>query len=194
MGDILFKNRLQPLKNEVDLNILSMKPEDKELAEQVIVFFKESDNVMLSPSNHLPHLLPNNNKSKRVIDSLEKNFGLIEKCGEKNKSFRLTSKGWKFTTFEKLEKDSKKTPLNTYQKIYIALFIIFGLSTMVFGFLNYTSNRQNDVLKFQVDSLKTQSQIYKDSVELLKQQTKLYIKQSIDDSLQTKNYPDAKVD
>lgn len=101
-----------------------MNLEHKKLAEKVIDFFKKSNKSKLSPGRDLLHLLSDNNTAEIVIYSLEKDFGLIERSGKE--SFRLTDKGWGFTTFKKLEKDSKKTPLNTYQKIYLSFFILFG--------------------------------------------------------------------
>lgn len=102
-----------------------MTPENKILAEKVIEFFKKSDKAILSPGRDIQHLLKDANTAKKIITPLEKDYGLIERSGKE--SLRLTDKGWKFTTFDKLEKDSKKTPLSTYQKIYLSFFILFGL-------------------------------------------------------------------
>jgi len=102
-----------------------MNPKLKDLAEKVIEFFKNSEKSKLIPGINLMHLLPDNNLAEKVIYSLEKDFGLIERCGRL--AFRLTDKGWKFTTFDKYDKEIKKTPLNSYQKIYLPFFILFGL-------------------------------------------------------------------
>lgn len=102
-----------------------MTLEDKILAEEVIDFFKKSDKATLSPGRDIMHLLKDSNTAKRIILPLEKDYGLIERAGKG--SFRLTNLGWKFTTFENYEKDSKKTPLNKYQKIYLTFFILFGI-------------------------------------------------------------------
>lgn len=149
-----------------------MNPTYKELAEKVIDCFKKSTKANLIPANDLKHLLPDSSTADKVIDPLEKDFGLIERSGKY--SFRLTERGWKFTTFSKLEKDSKKTPLNRYQIISTSLSIFFGLSTLILGYLNYDSNRKNDELKIEIDSFKTKSMIYKDSVQILNKQIKQY--------------------
>ncbi|MDP2524869.1 hypothetical protein [Maribacter dokdonensis] len=81
----------------------------------------------------------------------------------------------------------KPQPIPKYQKIYLPLFILFGISTMLFAYLNYSSNNQNDFLNSKVDSLRTESLIYKDSVGQLKSQIELYKKQSTIDTIQTKN-------
>ncbi|WP_077398873.1 hypothetical protein [Cellulophaga omnivescoria] len=81
----------------------------------------------------------------------------------------------------------KPQPIPKYQKIYLPLFIVFGISTMTFAYLNYSSNNKNEILKFEVDSLKNVSRIYKDSVGLLKLQVKLYKHQSLIDTLENKN-------
>ena len=176
-----------------------MNPEHKKLAEKVIDFFKKSEKVKLSPAFDLPHLLPNNNASSKIIDSLEKNFGLIEKCGQH--SFRLTEKGWKFTTFDQLEKDSKKTPLTLYQKIHIGLTIISLVFIFIFGYLNYYLNQdksaltnQNNLLNKENNQLKTDFVHYKDSLNEYIKIIRLGTKESLNDSSQTKNYPDVKVD
>src|SRR5690554_6853498 len=128
-----------------------MNPEHKELAEKVIDFFKKSDKTILIPYNDLSFLIKEQEKMKSIIYSLENDFGLIARKGKEG--IRLTDKGWRFTTFKKLEKDSKKTPLNTYQKIYLPLFIVFGVSTFILAYLNYNSNNKIDSLKSIVDSL-----------------------------------------
>ena len=171
-----------------------MKPEDKELAEKVIKFFKDSDRLTLIPERDFPHLIKSDDISKKVMNSLVNHYNLLKIEGTKNKYFSLTKKGYEFTTFENLEKDSKKTPLTLYQKIYIPLFILFGFSAMILSVLNYNSNQKNDVLKSQVDSLTTEFHIYKDSVGMLKSQIELLTKQNLNDSSQTKSYLDVKID
>jgi hypothetical protein len=84
--------------------------------------------------------------------------------------------------------------ISKYQKIYLPLFIIFGLSTMFFAYQNYNSNNRNDFLQSKVDSLKTDSLIYKDSVAQLKSKIELYKKSSTIDKLETKNSDDLKAE
>ncbi len=162
-----------------------MKAEHKELAEKVIDFFKKSEKSTLSVRMDLLHILPDSNIGNRIIYSLKNDFGLIERM--ENGSFRLNDKGWKFTTFDKLEEDSKKTPLNLYQKIYLPFFIIFGLLGIYKVFQPTVPvsdfqelSRDFDFLNVELDSVKKQ-------IELLP-------KQNLNDSLQPKNYPDVKVD
>ncbi|OBX17892.1 MULTISPECIES: hypothetical protein [Bizionia] len=81
-----------------------MNPEDKELAEKVIDFFKKSKKSKLIPATDLKHLLPDNNIAEKVIYPLEKDFGLIERCGKS--AFRLTNKGWDFTSFSNFKQSS----------------------------------------------------------------------------------------
>lgn len=80
-----------------------MNPEHKELAEKVIDFFKKSDKSKLIPATDIGHLLPDNTISEKVIYPLQKDFGLIERCGKY--SFRLTDKGWDFTSFADFDKN-----------------------------------------------------------------------------------------
>jgi hypothetical protein len=78
--------------------------------------------------------------------------------------------------------------ISKYQKIYLALFICFSLSTMFFAYSNYSSNNRNELLQTEIDSLKAEYLIYKDSVAKLKSKVKLYQSQSIIDTSQTKNH------
>jgi cell division protein FtsB len=176
-----------------------MNPEHKELAEKVIDFFKKSEKVKLSPAFDLPHLLPNNNVSNKVIDSLEKNFGLIEKCGKYG--FRLTEKGWKFTTFEKLEKDSKKTPLTLFQKLQITITSLSLITAIILGVLNYSLNQdksaltnQNNLLNKENNLLKPQIVQYKDSLNVYKQTILSEKEQTVNSTLHPKNFGDLKND
>ena len=82
-----------------------MKPEDKELAEKVIKFFKDSDKSKLISATDLKHLLPDNNIAEKIIYPLEKDFGLIERFGKH--SFRLTNKGSDFTSFSNLKQNTE---------------------------------------------------------------------------------------
>jgi len=118
------------------------------------------------------------------IGKLKNDHGLIS---VKSQKLSLTEKGLKQKTFESYLESLKKEPIPRYQKIYLPLFILFGFSAMILGILNYNSNRKNDVLKSQVNSLTNKSRIYKDSVGLLKSKIELYKKQSIIDTSQTKN-------
>ena len=81
----------------------------------------------------------------------------------------------------------KPAPTPKYQKIYLPLFIIFGFSTMIFAFLNYSSNNQNDNLQLQVNSLKVENLTYKDSVKLLKSKIEINKEQKIIETLKTKS-------
>ena len=78
----------------------------------------------------------------------------------------------------------KPVPIPQYQKIYLPLFILFGFSTTIFAYLNYSSNHRNDILQDQLDTLKIENQIYKDSIESKKSQIELYKKKYIIDTLQ----------
>ena len=128
-----------------------MKPEHKELAEKVIDLFKNSEKSKLIPATDLKTLLPDSNIAEKVIYSLEKDFGLIERCGKY--AFRLTDKGWKFTTFKNFDKESKKTPLTLYQKIYLPIFILFGLLSVYNRFFPSVSKSDFQELNRDFDSL-----------------------------------------
>jgi len=80
-----------------------MNPKHNKLAEEVIDFFKKSEKAKLIPGRDLLHLLNENNIAEKVIIPLEKDFKLIESSGKN--AFRLTDKGWKFTTFTDLMKE-----------------------------------------------------------------------------------------
>jgi hypothetical protein len=94
-----------------------MKPEDKELAEQVIEFFKKSEKSKLSPFRDLAHIITDRNKAEKLLYPLELDFGLLERSG--SSSFRLTQKGWDFTGFADLEKAGQEE--KDFRQIEIAL-------------------------------------------------------------------------
>lgn len=162
-----------------------MNPEHKKLAEQVIDFFKKSEKSKLIPAKDISHLLQDRNISEKIIYSLEKDFGLIERCGKC--AFRLNDKGWRFTTFDQLEKDSKKTPLTLYQKIYLPIFILFGLLSVYNRFFPSVSEYDFQELSRDFDSLNVEFYSVKKQIELLP-------KQNLNDSSQTKSYLDVKID
>ncbi|MBU2914999.1 hypothetical protein [Reichenbachiella agariperforans] len=162
-----------------------MSPENKKLAEEVIDFFKKSEKSKLIIATDLKHLLPDDNIAVKVIYSLEKDFGLIERCGKS--AFRLNNKGWKFTTFEQLEKESKKTPLTLYQKIYLPIFILFGLLSVYNRFFPSVSKSDFQELSRDFDSLNVHFDSVDKQIEILKEQ-------NLNDSLQTKSYLDVTTD
>ncbi len=162
-----------------------MNPENKELAEKVINFFKKSEKSKLIPATDLKNLLPENNIAEKIIYPLEKDFGLIEKCGKY--SYRLTDKGWKFTTFEQLEKDSKKTPLTLYQKIYLLFFIPVSILAVSNRFFPPVSKSDFQELNRGFDSLTVEFDSVKKKIKLLE-------KENLNDSLQSKSYLDVKND
>ncbi|MFA9194179.1 hypothetical protein AAGV33_07150 [Flavobacterium sp. FBOR7N2.3] len=143
-----------------------MNPEQKELAEKVIDFFKKSDKTKIVPGMDLLHLLPDNNSAEKVIYSLEKDFLLLERTSKE--SFRLTEKGWRFTTFAKLEKESKK--LSLFQIMQLSITALSVITAIIFGLLNYFSNLEKADLKEQNFLLKSDIVLYKDSINSYKKQ------------------------
>ncbi|MCB4809634.1 hypothetical protein LG651_15365 [Tamlana sp. 62-3] len=162
-----------------------MNPKNKELAEKVIDLFKKSDKSKLIPHKDLLHILPDNNIAEKVIYSLEKDYGLIERCGKE--AFRLNDKGWKFTTFDQLEKDSRKTPLTLYQKIYLFFFIPVSILALSNRFFPSVPKSDFQELSRGFDSLNIEFDSVKKQIELL-------TKQNLNDSSQTKSYLDVKID
>jgi hypothetical protein len=106
--------------------------------------------------------------------------------GSPSKTFGTISAKIEFNGIKYLE-SLNEPKLTKYQKIYLPLFIIFGLSTFLFAYMNYNSNNRNDSLDLKVDSLINESHFYKDSVRILKKQIILNIEQSKNDTLSSKN-------
>ncbi|MCX7552094.1 hypothetical protein [Xanthomarina sp. F2636L] len=169
-----------------------MKPKDKELAEKVIKFFKDSDKAELSFRAHLIHLFNDKDKSIRIMNSLRLDFKLIDK--NENGSFRLTDKGHKFTTFAQLEKDSKNTPLTLYNKIRIGLTVVSLGLVFIFGYLNYSLNQDKTDLDNQNNVLISDLARCTDSLNLHKEKALLKMQKTSSDKEQSNSYLDVKND
>lgn len=90
-------------------------------------------------------------------------------------------------------KSFNEKPLTKYQKIYLTLFVLSVILTVIFGYLSYSLNKDNNSLESDLNSLKIQSDFYKDSIIELRKQIKLNKIKSINDTLQTKSLNNLKV-
>lgn len=95
--------------------------------------------------------------SSKIRDSL-KESGYCVRYG--NNRLKLTHEGREF----KNRQPEAKPKLTRYQKIYLPLFVVFGLSTFFFSFLNYHSNKTVDSLKEKYNLLESDFAHYRDSV------------------------------
>ena len=110
--------------------------------------------------------------------------------GYNNLGLRLTDKGIKAKELGghfKYENYLKKTPLNTYQKIYLPLFTLFGLLSIYNIISPSVSKTDFQQLNRDFDSLNIQFQSLKKQIEILKEQKP-------NDSLQAKNFDGLKID
>jgi hypothetical protein len=176
----------------IKLGVYGKKPEydtDEYLTRFIPLVVKhapEYDNFSL---RDLTDKMKLSKKDKLVFDDNEMQYDLKTKLIEVgyasvfgNGSVSLTDKGR-----DKKNGIEPHNRISKYQKIYLSLFIVFGLSTMFFAYQNYKSNNRNDSLQSEVDSLKAGSLIYKDSVIQLKSKLESYKKQSLIDKLEIKN-------
>tara|TARA_R110000751_G_scaffold307242_1_gene427843 strand:+ start:57 stop:854 length:798 start_codon:yes stop_codon:yes gene_type:complete len=98
-----------------------------------------------------------------------------------------------FSGIEYLKSFDEK-PLTKYQKIYLPLFILFGLCSLFLGVLSFSLNKDNNSLKSDFESLKIQSKAYKDSLDILKKHIKNDKTNSIVNTSQTENLSDLQLE
>ena len=99
-----------------------------------------------------------------------------------NGSLSLTDKGR-----SKKNGTEPHNRLTKYQKIYLPLFIVFGVSTFYLGWSNYLSNKEVDSLINKNNLLEYRLARYKDSVNKQNIKTVKPTLESLNDTLQTKN-------
>ncbi|MGG5487911.1 hypothetical protein [Gaetbulibacter sp. PBL-D1] len=99
-----------------------------------------------------------------------------------NGSLSLTDKGR-----DKKNGTEPHNRLTKYQKIYLPLFIVFGLSTFCLGWSNYLSNKEVNFQKEKNSRLESDFAHYKDSVNEYIKTIKSKTKLNVNDSLQTRN-------
>lgn len=132
------------------------------------------------------------------IGKLKNDYGLIGVISQK---LSLSEKGLKHKSFESYLKSLKKDPISTHRKRQLILTILSILTAIIFGILNYLSNKRADslaseksVLTDDYNLLKSDFVRYKDSV--IKQNIKT-VKTTLrnePDISQTKNPNDLKTD
>tara|TARA_R110002049_G_scaffold305345_1_gene501863 strand:- start:1105 stop:1557 length:453 start_codon:yes stop_codon:yes gene_type:complete len=141
-----------------------MNPEHKALAENIIARLKKSSGGSCSTQG-LSTVVKNKTTLDSILDGLENDYGLIRKKG--SIYFGLTKKGWKFKSFDQLEKDEKKTPFTLYQKIQLPAIILFGLSSMFLGYLSYDYKKKSDAKSDNIDSLSRENILLKKKIDSL---------------------------
>ena len=173
--------------------------EEKEKIENLDILLKNIEDIgnfnislTLQKGNGIntENLEDNQIKEFLKLENSVKNFGLTHKYFEKGEwlSYKLTEKGIKAKELGghlKYQKSNKKTPLNTYQKIYLPFFIIFGLLGIYKVFQPSVSVSEFQKLEQNFDSLKLRF----DSIAI--KSSKPTLKQ-LSDTLRTKNYHDLK--
>jgi len=134
-----------------------------------------------------------NEKLKWFLDLHDavKNFGTTHKYFEETYfvTYRLTEKGIKAKELGghlKYKKSVKKTPLTLYQKIYLPIFILFGLLSVYNRFFPSVSESEFQNLKTEFQNTKYPLDSPIDE-NIKKTSTKI---KSLNDTLQPKNYHD----
>ena len=122
----------------------------------------------------------NDNEFLYDLKTKLKEVGLANVFG--NGSLSLTDKGR-----DKKNGTEPHNRLTKYQKIYLPLFIIFGISTFYLGWSNYLSNKEIDSLIKKNNPLEYRFARYKDSVNKENIKTVKPTLESLNDTLQTKN-------
>lgn len=141
-----------------------------------------------------------NNEVIFNVFSFGEKHNLFEKAvkGDKGTSMKLTPKGERLKEFKKgfvkFENKSTNTPLTLYQKIYLPILIFSVLFSVVLGLLNYLSNKKIDSLTEKYNLLESEFGHYKDSVNKLNKKIDIKKVTSLNDTLQTKNFGDLKLD
>ncbi|WP_323028569.1 hypothetical protein [Gelidibacter japonicus] len=126
-------------------------------------------------------------ESRKVAD-LGITYGYFIKIS--HAEFRLTDKGIKAKELGghlKYQKSAKKTPLNTYQKIYLPFFILFGLLGIYKVF-------QPTVPVSDFHKLKTDFDTLNSRFDSIVKSTSKPTLELLNDTSQTKNFRDLKND
>lgn len=131
------------------------------------------------------HLMLN---ESRKVEDLGITYGYFIKMS--HAEFRLTDKGIKAKELGghlKYQKFAKKTPLNTYQKIYLIFFILFGLFGIYKVFEPSVSVSDFQKLKNDFDSLNSR-------FDSIVKSTSKPTSKPLNYTSQTKNFGDLKND
>jgi len=168
-----------------------MKQEHKELAKNIIDRIKNS-NGGLQSDTALSQIVKDNNLRTSILAELSDDYGLVKKA--KGSNYRLTTKGSEFESFEKLEKDLKRTPFTLYQKIQLTITFISVVSALVLGVLNYfqaveKSDLKDDNVQLESENvqLKSDLEIYKDLINEYKDKEQLKTPTIENDTISYKN-------
>jgi cell division protein FtsB len=126
--------------------------------------------------------------------SLIKKYDLIQSKTERfdpNSYVYITDNGrnvLEFKNWDKfIESTNKEKGMTKFEIIYLACFIVFGISTMYLGYLSYRLDKSVGVLKSENDSLKSQLNSCSEDNFSLQKRIEQLKESPANDTLQTKN-------